>query len=151
MRWRQTHKFIKKAINNTKPPTSRKEERQFIGVMNYYRNICPRRPHTLATLTKINPNKRKFKWTKTEQYSFKKIKRIVVSNNLSTYPDFNENFKMHTNASKSQLGPVISQKGKLIAFYSRKLTSDKKRYTVTERKLLRIVETLKKIRTILLG
>ena len=32
----------------------------------------------------------KFKWTKTEQDYFDKIKQIVVRNNLSTYPDFIE-------------------------------------------------------------
>ena len=44
-----------------KPPNSRKEERQFIDVVNYYRNMRQRRSHTLAPLTKITSNKRKFK------------------------------------------------------------------------------------------
>ena len=43
------------------PPTSQKEVRKFIGVLNYYRNICPRRSHTLAPLTRRTYNKSKFK------------------------------------------------------------------------------------------
>jgi RNase H-like domain found in reverse transcriptase len=40
---------------------------------------------------------------------------------MLAYPDFNEPFKIHTDASHYQLGAVISQKGKPIAFYSQKL------------------------------
>ena len=53
---------------------------------------------------------------------------------------------MHT-----QLGSVISQNGKPIAFYGRKLNDAQTRYTTTERELLSIVETLKEFRNILLG
>ena len=41
--------------------------------------------------------------------------------NLLTCPYFKESFKIHTNASDLQLGEVISQKGKPITFYSKKL------------------------------
>ena len=51
---------------------------------------------------------------------------------LLTYPDFNETFKIHTDASVYQLGAVINQKCKLIVFYSRKITDSQKNYTVTE-------------------
>ena len=55
----------------------------------------------------------------------------MARDNLSTYPDFNETFKIHTNASALQLGAVIRQKGKPTTFYSRKLSDAKNRYTVT--------------------
>ena len=66
--------------------------------------------------------KRNLKWTKSEQYAFEKIKWIVARNTLLTYPDFNENIKIHTDASNLKLGAVILQKGKPSAFYSRKRT-----------------------------
>ena len=47
----------------------------------------------LLYLTKINPNKRKFKWTKAEQYAFNKIKQIPTRDNLLTYTDFNNFLK----------------------------------------------------------
>ena len=46
---------------------------------------------------------------------------------------------------------VIRQKGKPITFYSRELTYSHKSYTVAEKELLIIVETLKGFRTIFLG
>ena len=70
---------------------------------------------------------------------------------LLAFPDFNKTFEIHTDASKIQLGAIISQDGKPIAFYSRKLNPAQTRYTTTERELLSIVETLKEFRNILLG
>ena len=67
----------------------------------------------------------------------------MAHDTLLTNPYFNEEFKIHANASKFQLGVVIIHKGKPITFYSRRLTDDQNRYTVTERGLLSIFETLK--------
>ena len=70
---------------------------------------------------------------------------------LKGYPDFNATFEIHTDASKLQLGAVISQKGKPIAFYSRNMNSAQQNYTTTDMKLLSVVKTLKEFRNILLG
>ena len=42
-------------------------------------------------------------------------------------------FVIHTDASVRQLGAVISQEGKPVAFYSRKLNPAQVNYTTTER------------------
>ena len=101
--------------------------------------------------TKLTPIKSKFKWTQVEKNDFDEIKRIVARDNLSTYPDFNETFKICTDDSVFQLGEVITQKGKPIALYSRNMIYSQQRYTVTDRELLRIVETVKDFRNILIG
>ena len=80
------------AMTDMKSPTHQKQVRRFIGIVKYYRDMWPRRSHTLPALTKITPNKRKFKWTKIEQEAFDEIKRIVAYNSLLTYPGFYEFF-----------------------------------------------------------
>ena len=79
------------------------------------------------------------------------MKKIISRETLLSYPDFNQPFDIHTDASKTQMGAVISQNNKPIAFYSRKLNSAQRNYTTTEKELLAIVETLKAFRNILLG
>ena len=71
-----------------------------------------------------------------EQDDFEKIKLIVARDTLLTYLNFHEIFKIHTNASEFQLGAVISQKGKPITFYIRKLTGAHKRYTFIDEEIL---------------
>ena len=68
-----------------------------------------------------------------KQDAFDKIKWIMARDNLLTYPYFNETFKIHTDASAFHLGAVIIQKGKPIAFYSRKITDSQQRYIATDR------------------
>ena len=55
--------------------------------------------HTLSTLTKLTSIKNKFKWVKVEQDASDKIKRILDRDTSLTYPDFNETFKINTDAS----------------------------------------------------
>jgi hypothetical protein len=68
-----------------------------------------------------------------------------------TYQDFSIPFNIYTDASKFQIRSIITQKDKPLAFYSRKLTNPQTRYTITELKLLAIVETPHEYKCILLG
>jgi len=77
--------------------------------------------------------------------------RVIAKETLLAYPNFNKPFQTHTDASHYQLGAVVLQEGKPIAFYSRKLNPAQMRYTTTEKELLSIVETLNEYRNILLG
>ena len=113
--------------------------------------MWPRRSHKLAPLTKLTSIQQECKWINVEQDDFDVIKQIIAHDTLLTCPYSNEAFKISTDSSKFQLGAVIRQKGKPIAFYSIKLTDAQKQYLVTEKELLSILETLKESRTILLG
>ena len=139
------------AILRLKTSTKRKELRKFIGMVNYYRDIWPQRSHILAPLTALTSPATPWRWTDQHQQAFDEMKRVITRETLLAYPDFNEVFEIHTDASLYQLGACISQKGKPIAFYSRKLNPAQTRYTTTERELLSIVEVLKEFRNILLG
>jgi hypothetical protein len=139
------------AMEAIAPPTNLKQLRRFLGLINYYRDMWIRRSEILAPLTRLTSSKVKWQWTDVEQTAFDTIKRIIGREVLLSYPDFTKPFEIHTDASHTQLGAVISQDNKPIAFYSRKLNPAQTRYTTTERELLSIVETLKEFKNILLG
>ena len=108
------------------------------------------RSDILAPLSSMTSAKASWNWTPACQKAFDTIKKIVSRETLLAYPNFNKTFEIHTDASKTQLGAVISQEGKPIAFYSRKLNPAQINYTTTERDLHNIVETLKEFHNILL-
>ena len=102
-----------------------------------------RRSALLAPLTALTSDKTPWKWEEKHQKAFDSVKKIISRETLLSYPNFNEPFDIHTDASDLQLGAVISQNNKPIAFYSRKLNPAQTKYTTTEKELLAIVETLK--------
>jgi hypothetical protein len=139
------------ALKNLLPPTTKRELRRFIGLINYYRDMWTKRLHILAPLASLTSKTVKWRWGKVEQTAFDTIKKIVAKEVLLSYPDFTQPFQIYTDASQLQLGAIITQHGKPIAYWSRKLNPAQTRYTTTERELLSIVEALKEFRNILLG
>jgi hypothetical protein len=124
---------------------------RFIGIVNYYCDVYPKRSELIRGLTKIAGSKKKFTWGPEQQQSFEAVKRVIAPDTMLTFPDFTKPFEIHTDASHTQLGGIISQEGKPLALFSRTLNSAQTRYTTTDRELLSIVETLKEYRNILLG
>jgi len=93
----------------------------------------------------------KYQWGEEHEKAFNKIKEIIGKEVMLAFPNFNKKFTLYTDTSALQLGAVIMQEDKPIAFYSRKLTETQKRYGVDEIELLSVVETLQEFRSILLG
>ena len=140
------------AVLDLQPPSTLKQLRSLLGMIQFYRDMWQRRSHILAPLTDlVGKGKKKINWTDIHQKSFDEMKKVMAKETILNYPDFNKVFEIHTDASDRQLGAVISQEGKPLAFYSRKLSSAQRNYTTTEQELLSIVETLKEFRNILLG
>jgi len=112
-------------------------------MVNYYRDMWKGRSHVLAPLTGLVSKTTKWKWTDVEQRAFEDAKQMVVREALLSYPDFTDEFHVYADASDYQLGGVIMQKGRPLAFYTRKLNKAQSKYTTGEQELLSIVETLK--------
>ncbi len=84
-----------------------------------------------------------WRWDPIHQQAFDNIKSTITKDVVPAYPDFTKPFKMYTDASTMQLGAMITQDNRPIAFFSRKLSETQTKYNVTKIKLLAIVETLK--------
>jgi len=152
------------AILALNPPNSVKELRHFLGMVQYYRDMWVKRSEMLAPLsdlvaecgetktTKKNKVKKTpWKWDPIHQAAFDSVKATIAKEVVLAYPDFSKPFEIYTDASTLQLGAVITQDNRPIAFFSRKLSKTQTRYTVTEIELLAIVETLKEFKGMLWG
>jgi hypothetical protein len=117
------------------------------------------RSHLLAPLTDLTSNKNGTvgkkrgpnKWEKVHQEAFDKIKQVITNYVMLAFPDFNKPFEINTDASDFQLGAVIMQERRPVAFYSRKLNPALQNYTTGKREMISIVETLRAYKNILLG
>jgi hypothetical protein len=144
------------AILTLNLPNNIKELRQFLGMVQYYRDMWQKHSEMLAPLTdlvgecgetkttKKNKIKKKpWRWESIHQQAFDIVKATIAKEVVLAYPDFTKPFEIYTDASTMQLGSVITQGNRPIAFFSRKLSMMQTNYSVTEIELLAIVETLK--------
>ncbi len=152
------------AILAIKLPTGVKQLRHFLGMVPYYPDLWARRSDMLAPLTslvgdcgqtKITKAKGTKKvpchWDEVHQRAFNHVKATIAKDVVLAYPDYSKIFEIYTDASSKQLGAVITQGIKPIAFFSWKLFDTQRKYSVTKIELLAIVETLKEFKGMLCG
>jgi len=138
------------AIQGMRAPRNKKQMRSFIGLVNFYRYMWRRRSHLLAPLAELAGKKTTFEWTSTHQEAFEAIKAAVSKDALLSFPDYTLPFELYTDASEYQMGAVLMQGTKTLAFWSRKLKPEQKNYSVGEKEMLSVVEALKEFRTMIL-
>jgi len=152
------------AILALNPPNNVKELRHFLGMVQYYRDMWVRHSEMLVplsdlvrecgetkTIRKNKVKKQSWHWDSIHQIAFDTVKTTIAKEVVLAYPDFTKPFDIYTDASTKQLGSVITQDNRPIAFFSRKLSDAQSKYTITELELLAIVETLKEFNGMLWG
>ncbi len=133
-------------------------------MVQYYHDLWARRSDMLAPLTALvgecgqtkvtkakGTKKRPWHWDEVNQRTFDHVKATIARDVILAYPDYSEVFEIYTDASSKQLGAVITQKNRPIAFFSRKLSVAQRKYSVTKIELLAIVKTLKEFKGMLWG
>ena len=88
------------AIQALEVPKTRKQMCQFIGMINFYRDMCQKRSELLAPLTALNSKNVKYEQKDKHQECFDTIKRVIGREALLAYPEFNATLEIHTDASK---------------------------------------------------
>ena len=132
-------------------PDSTTTVRSFVGLVNYYKDMWPRRAHIIAPLTNLCSSKTKFKWNEEHESAFQQMKRLVTEDVLLRFPNHSVPFEIFTDASKVQIGATVKQNKLPIAYFSKKLSPMQRRYSTIEQEMLAIVEVLKEYRIFLLG
>lgn len=93
------------------PPTTRNKLRQILGIVNCYREFIPYLARMLAGMyKKLEGNERKVTVTRPEMATFSKIYDILRKENALYFPNLEETFHLHTDASEKGLGAIQEQK-----------------------------------------
>jgi hypothetical protein len=100
---------------------------------------CSQTKTTKAKGTKNVP----WLWDAVHQRAFDHVKATIAKDVVLAYPNYSKVFEIYTDASSKQLGTVITQNNRPIAFFSQKLSDTQRKYSVTKIKLLAIVKTSK--------
>jgi hypothetical protein len=95
--------------------------------------------------------KQPWHWNLIHQIAFDNVKTTIAKEVVRAYPNFTKPFDIYTDASTKQLGSVITQDNRPIAFFSWKLSGAQSKYTVPGLELLAIMETLKEFNGMLWG
>ena len=124
-------------------PKNRKNIKQFLGLVRYYRRFVPGFALIAKPLNNLLKKGAPFMWSPDVQKSFEKLKNILCSQPVLQHPDFNQPFVVTTDASDYALGAVLSQgpigKDLPIACASRALQGAQFKYNVTEKELLAVI------------
>ena len=116
-------------------PQNIHELRSFLGLANFYRRFILGFSHiswSLNQLTKGN-GKTIFKWTPTQQQSFKQIKNKLCTALVLVLPDLHQPFEIETDASDYALSVVITQSDLLVMFHSETFSDTVKMYSTHEK------------------
>ena len=79
----------------------------------------PLSPHWLESVVRLKPPRPR---EPIHQKAFDDVKATIAKEVVLAYPDFDKVFEIYTDASTRQLGSVITQSNRPLAFFSRKLS-----------------------------
>ena len=131
------------AVVRWPPPKNVSQVRSYLGFCSYYRRFIPSFSVIASPLFNLTRKGVAFDWNQTCQQAFEELKRCLTTAPIMAYPTDTGEFLLDTDASDTAIGAVLSQQQneilKTIAYASRSLTKCERRYCVTRKELLTIV------------
>ena len=146
------------AVREFPTPTTKKRVRAFLGLTGYYRKFIKDYAEIAAPLTDLRKKNapHQVKVTEEGERALRTLKDRLCSEPVLRSPDFEKEFILQTDASEVGIGAVLSQRNDIgeehpVAFYSRKLLPQEKRYSTIEKECLAIKAATHTFRVYLLG
>ncbi|KAL0148818.1 hypothetical protein M9458_055827 [Cirrhinus mrigala] len=146
-----------KAILEAPKPSTKTQVRAFLGLAGYYRCFIPSFSSMAAPLTDLTRKGQpdRIRWTEEAEHAFRIIRGALTTEPVLRAPDFSCPFLLHTDASDTGLGAVLSQvqegEEHPVVYISRKLSKAERNYAAVEKEALAIKWAVLELRYYLLG
>ena len=135
-----------KDVLDWQPPQTVSEIRSFLGLAGYYRRFMENFSKIAKPLTSLLEKEKDFKWTNACQDSFEELKKRLTTAPVLAMPDIRKNFDIYCDASRQDLGCMLMQEGRVIAYASRQLRKHELNYPTHDLELAAVVHVLKILR-----
>ena len=141
-------------IKDWPTPNAKRDVQSFLGFCNFYRRFIHHYADIARPMNHLTGNVN-FKWTTGCQEAFDKLKTHITSAPILTMANYDDQFRLETDASDFALGAVLSQKQdgkwKPVAYISKTLTQTERNYEIYDKELLAIITALEQFRHYLMG
>ena len=93
-------------------------------------------------------NRKEFKWTVGAYKSFNFLKEKVIEQPVLAIPYFNKVFQVDCDASGTEIGAILSEQGRHVAYFSENLNDAKRKYFVYDQKFYASSSRIEEVETL---
>ena len=143
------------AVRDWNLPKTVKQLQAFLGFINFYQKFIRGAMEKGLPLTELTKKNQKWKWENKHQRAFDELKKELLRAPLLRYFDPNKKLIIKSDAfdhtTAAIIFPEIEGGLQHLGFMSKKMTSAEQNYTITKKKMLAIIQAVKKWRKYLKG
>ena len=119
------------------------EIRSFLGLAGYYKRFIEDFSLLAAPMTRLTRKEVKFEWNDLCERAFHELKRRLTSAPILIVPEQGQRYTVYCDASIDELGCVLMQSRRVVAYGSRQLKNHEQNYPTHDMELAAIVFALK--------
>ena len=139
------------AVMSWERPKSVFKRHSFLGLAGYYRRFIKDFSRLAALMMRLTKKEVKFDWDDRCEEAFQELKRRLTSAPILIVPNRGQGYTVYCDASRAELGCVLIESGRVIAYGSRQLKNHERNYPTHDMELAAVVFALKIWRHYLYG
>jgi hypothetical protein len=126
-----------------KPLRTVHQVRSFLGLAGYYRRFILNFSKIAKPITDLLKKEEKFVWNAERDEAFRTLKKLLTTSPVLAQPNIAKSFDVYCDASGTELGCILMQEGRVIAYSSWQLRLHEEHYPIHDLELAAVVHALR--------
>jgi hypothetical protein len=143
------------AVLQMQPPETVKQVHQFLGLMGYFRRFLKNYAKIVEPISKLTRRDVNWCWEDEQHSAFNTVKTMLTTRPVLAVFEPTRKTELHTDASATAIGAILLQEfdgvQRVIAYFSKQITSDQRHYHSYELETMAVVYALQHFRVYLIG